>query len=78
VATIPSGSSAEPGSDAVDLSDPLLMLVADLSATMDWDTAADAGFSEPDGAEDAVTHMSHDELRALRELLQHEIGRPGA
>jgi len=70
-------SIAEP-SDAVDLDDPLLLLVADLSAGVDWDAAADAGFADPDSAEHAVTHMGAEELRALRKVLQQEMSRPGA
>jgi len=71
-------SASESGSDSIDANDPLLTLVADLSSNMDVDAAADAGFSEPDSAEHAVTHMSREELRALREILQKELGQPGA
>jgi len=65
--------------DAVDVtSDPSLTLVADLSVGMDWDAAADAGFAKPGSAEQAVAHMNAEELRALRRVLQQEMGTPGA
>jgi hypothetical protein len=78
VASTAPAPQADATGDLVDLDDPLLMLVADLSANMDPDAAADAGFSEPGSAEHAVIHMSGDELRALRQLLQQEMARPGA
>ena len=71
--------AGEPAADSVDLAgDPLLMLVSDLSATIDWDSATAAGFAEQNSAEQAVTHMNGDELRALKQLLQAELTRPGA
>ena len=72
-------ATVEPANDAVDLaSDPLLTLVSDLSANMDWDSAAAAGLAERGSAEHAVTHMNTDELRALKQLLETELARPGA
>jgi hypothetical protein len=65
--------------DTADLdADPLLTLVSDLSANMDMDSASAAGFAERDSAEHAVTHMSADELRSLKQLLQAELTRSGA
>jgi hypothetical protein len=70
-------SFAESGADTTD-ADPMLTLVADLSAGMDLEAAADVGFASPDAAEDAVTHLNADELRALERLLRAELTRPGA
>ena len=70
-----SAGPAEPR-ESVD-PDPLLAMVADLSATMDFDSAADAGFTERGSAERAVTRMTADELRTLKQLLQAELLRPG-
>ena len=58
--------------------DPSLTLVADLTAGLDWDAAAVADFAGRGSAEHAVTHMDADELRALRRLLQEELGHTGA
>ena len=64
--------------DSTDLAaDPALTLVSDLSAHMDLDSASSDGFADPDSAEHAVTHMNTDELRALKQLLQAELKRPG-
>ena len=72
-------ATIEPASDMVDLAaDPLLTLVSDLSANMDWESAAAAGLAERGSADHAVTHMNSDELRALKKLLQEELARPGA
>ena len=49
------------------------MLVADLSAELDLDPAADAGLAPAGSAEHAVTHMNDDELRELQRLLQQEL-----
>jgi len=70
-------SFAESGTDTSD-ADPMLTLVADLSAGMDLEAAADVGFASADAAEDAVTHLNADELRALERLLRAELTRPGA
>jgi hypothetical protein len=71
-------ATAQPA-DAVDLAnDPLLSMVSDLTATMDLDDASAAGFTEPDSAEYALNHMSDDELRSLKQLLQAEMSRKGA
>lgn len=58
--------------------DPSLMLVAELSAGMDLEAAAAAGFAPRGSADEAVVQMSADELRTLHRLLQKELGRPGA
>jgi hypothetical protein len=72
-------ASVEPSNDTGDLAaDPLLTLVSDLSANMDLESASAAGFAERDSAEHAVTHMSADELTALKRLLQAELTRSGA
>jgi hypothetical protein len=77
--TMAPAPTIEPANDVVDLSsDPLLTLVSDLSANMDWDTAAAAGLAERGSADHVVTHMNSDELRALKKLLQAEMARSGA
>ena len=79
IPVVTTAAAVEPASDAVDLApDPLLTLVSDLSANMDWDSAAAAGLAERGSADHAVTHMNTDELRALKQLLETELGRPGA
>src|SRR5215211_5108455 len=74
-APTPGAGAASRGQDAavadvsnVD-SDSSLDLVADLTAGMDLVDAIDAGFTSRDSAEHAVTHMSGEELAALRQLL---------
>ena len=52
--------------------------MSDLSANLDWDSAAAAGLAERGSADHAVTHMNTDELLALKQLLETELGRPGA
>ena len=78
-------AATPPAVDAVDArdtndqaSDPLLAMVGDLSATMDLDTVADAGLAGQGSAERAVSRMNDAELRTLKQLLQAELGRPGA
>jgi hypothetical protein len=69
---------ADAAADSTELAaDPALTLVFDLSAHMDLDSASADGFADPDSAEHAVTHMNTDELRALKQLLQAELKRPG-
>ena len=58
--------------------DPSLILVADLTVDMDWETAHAAGLATPGSAEHAVTHLSDGELRALQRLLQEALARRGA
>lgn len=78
-ATAITATATDSTSDAADLAaDPLLALVSDLSANMDVDSASASGFAERDSAEHAVTHMSTDELRTLKQLLQAELTRSGA
>jgi hypothetical protein len=61
-------------SDAVnDPDDASLTLVADLTADIGWDAAADAGLTPPGSAEYAVTHLSIGELQELQRLLQREL-----
>ena len=58
--------------------DATLDLVADLSADIDWDEAAEAGLSIHEGAADkAVTQLTDDERVELRRLLQAELRRQG-
>jgi hypothetical protein len=61
-------------SDAVnDADDASLTLVADLTADLGWDAAADAGLTPPGSAEFAVTHLNLGELQELQRLLQREL-----
>ena len=59
------------GFDVAD--DASLMLVADLSAELNLDPAADENLAPAGGAEHAVTHLNDDELRELQRLLQQEL-----
>ena len=59
------------GFDVAD--DASLMLVADLSAELNLDPAADEILAPAGGAEHAVTHLNDDELRELQRLLQQEL-----
>jgi len=63
--------AADDGFDVDD--DASLMLVADLSAEMNIDAAADENLAPTGGAEHAVTHLNDDELRELQRLLQQEL-----
>ena len=66
-------------SDAVnDPDDASLTLVADLTADLGWDAAADAGLTPPGSAEYAVTHLNTAELQELRRLLQQAMVGRGA
>ena len=75
-------SSPAPGvellSDSLTADDPSLTLVAELSDSLGWDEAADAGLALSGSAEHAVTHLSRDELGELQRLLKEEMGRKGA
>jgi hypothetical protein len=65
--------------DATDAAaDPLLAMVADLSANMDLDSAVAAGFTGQGSADRVVSRMNDAELRTLKRLLQDELARPGA
>ena len=65
--------------DALDSGgDDSLTLVADLTANLDLNGAADAGLTSRGSAEHAVAHMSADELRALERVLKEELARSGA
>jgi hypothetical protein len=69
--------AAGPGDDFDVTDDASLMLVADLSAEMNLDAAADDGLAPTGGAEHAVTHLNDDELRELWQLLQQEMAPSG-
>jgi hypothetical protein len=59
--------------------DPALTLLADLSAGMDWDAAAEAGLVPADGAVDGIVLALSDEERVeLHRLLQEALAKPGA
>jgi hypothetical protein len=82
VALGPSGPGTPPSSpesriellsDADRGDDPSLMLVADLTAEMDWEGVAESGLAPDGSADHAVTHLSGDELLELRLLLQREL-----
>ena len=60
--------------DAAADDDPSLQLVAELTTALDFEAAPDAGLVTAGSAEHAVTHLSDDELRELRRLLQQELG----
>jgi hypothetical protein len=60
--------------DAAADDDPSLQLVAELTTGLDFEAAPDAGLVTAGSAEHAVTHLSDDELRELRRLLQQELG----
>jgi hypothetical protein len=77
-ATPPAVDAVDPRDTNDQASDPLLAIVGDLSATMDLDTVADAGLAGQGSAERAVSRMNDAELRTLKQLLQAELGRPGA
>lgn len=66
-------------SDAVsDPNDASLTLVADLTADLGWDAAADAGLTTPGSAEYAVTRLNTAELQELRRLLEQAMVGRGA
>jgi hypothetical protein len=55
-----------------------LALVADLTDSLGWDAAADAGLAADGSAEHAVTHLSPVELQELERLLKEVLGPKGA
>jgi len=55
--------------------DPSLMLVADMSTTLDSTTAGEAGLAQDGSADHAVTHMNDKELRELRRLLVEALAK---
>jgi hypothetical protein len=65
-------------SDAVAADDPSLALVADLTDSLGWDAAADAGLASDGSAEHAVTHLSPVELQELERLLKEVLRPKGA
>jgi hypothetical protein len=70
--------AAAPDDDFDVADDASLMLVADLSAEMNLDSATDDNLTPAGGAEHAVTHLNVDELRELQRLLQQELTPSGA
>ena len=59
--------------------DPALTLLADLSAGMDWEAAAEAGLVPTEGAVDGVVLALSDEERIeLHRLLQEALAASGA
>ncbi len=58
--------------------DASLTLVASLTDDVDLETAREAGLAPRGSAEHAVTHLSDNELRELRRLLNAELTRSGA
>jgi hypothetical protein len=59
--------------------DPALTLLADLSAGMDWDAAAEAGLVPADRALDGIVLALSDEERVeLHRLLQEALAKSGA
>jgi hypothetical protein len=71
---VASSARAELLNDTSVDSDASLQLVAELTTALDWDGAREAGLAAAGSAEHAVTHMSDDELRELRRLLEQELG----
>jgi len=71
-------STADLLSDAVAADDPSLALVADLTDSLGWDAAADAGLAADGSAEHAITHLSPVELQELEGLLKEVLGPKGA
>lgn len=72
------GAQVELLSDPTNTDDASLILVTELTAGMDSDTAGEAGLTGRGSAEHAVTHMSQGELRELQRLLREELARSGA
>ena len=64
--------------DSMDVDDPSLSLVADLTAALGTDAAVEAGLAPEGSAEHALTHMNGAELQELQRLLKEELGRKGA
>ncbi len=68
-------ASPPPDTLSADVTDPSLALVADLTQDLGFDEAREAGLAPRGSAEHAVTHLSEDELRQLKDLLQEEMGK---
>jgi len=68
LATLPARETLAP-----EVTDPSLLLVADLTETLDFDTAREAGLASRFSADHAITHLTEGELQQLRDLLQHEL-----
>lgn len=65
--------------DALDTPDDAsLNFVADLTMSLDWDAASEAGLTAGGSAEHAVTHLQDAELRELARLIKEEVARSGA
>jgi hypothetical protein len=65
--------------DALDTPDDAsLNFVADLTFSLDWDAASEAGLTAGGSAEHAVTHLQDGELRELARLIKEEVARSGA
>jgi hypothetical protein len=60
---------------APDVADPSLAFVAELTQDIGWDEVREAGLAPRGSAEHAVTHLSEDELRQLRDLLKEEMAK---
>ena len=75
---LPASSNVELLSDAVAADDPSLALVVDLTDSLGWDAAADAGLASDGSAEHAVTYLSVVELEELQRLLKEVLGPKGA
>jgi hypothetical protein len=59
--------------DAAADTDPSLVLVANLTATLDADGTSETGLARVGSAEHALTHMNDADLRALHRILQEEM-----
>jgi hypothetical protein len=77
-ATVPAADAAPVFTADVQADDPTFGLVSELTADIDIDTALEAGLASGGSAEQAVVHMSSDELLELQRLLQEEMGRTQA
>lgn len=75
-AVVADGAATDPFGETTDDEDPL-MLVADLSASMNLDPANDANLAPNVSAEYAVTDLNDDQLRELQRLLQQELAPSG-
>ena len=60
---------------APEVTDPSLLMMADLAGNIDFDSAREAGLASRGSAEHAVTHMTEGELQQLHDLLQHELNK---
>jgi hypothetical protein len=77
-ATVADSGAADTWTDPVSDDDESLMLVVGLTEHLDLDAAGEAGLAPGGSAEHAVTHMSDDDLRELRRVLQEELAHSGA